>query len=186
MFALWDKDSWLPLNFCMFCLFAWLPLSFACYACWAWWDITAWLPQTFAWLLPVLSMAATLVCHPVVWGEGEGTIHHSTTLLFNYFSLKAFCIYETISPFLGLVLGKYTPLILWDFPRPWEISRVLRRIFQPNTSLLSAVYGYNTSRLELVYGHSLINNLSLGMYQELHPLSAISIDSVKINTSLKA
>ena len=95
MFAWWDIDSWLPLSFACFVCYAcfarwgitaWLPLTFACYACFTWWDITAWLPLSFAWLLPVLSMAATIVCHPVVWGEGEGTIHHSTTLLFNYFS----------------------------------------------------------------------------------------------------
>ena len=42
----------------------------------------------------------------------------------------------------------------------------------------------NTSRFEAVYGHSLIINPSLGMYQEIHPCRASSIDSVKINTSL--
>ena len=31
-----------------------------------------------------------------------------------------------------------------------------------------------------MYGHSLITNPSLGMYQEIHPHRAISIDSVKI------
>ena len=35
-----------------------------------------------------------------------------------------------------------------------------------------------------MYGHSLITNPSLGMYQEIHPWRAMSIDSVKINTSL--
>ena len=43
----------------------------------------------------------------------------------------------------------------------------------------------NTSRFEAVYGHSLIINSSLGMYQEIHPCRASSIDSVKINTSLQ-
>ena len=42
----------------------------------------------------------------------------------------------------------------------------------------------NTSRLEAVYGHSLIINPYQGMYQEIHPCMAGSIDSVKINTSL--
>ena len=42
----------------------------------------------------------------------------------------------------------------------------------------------NSSRFEAVYGHSLIINPSLGMYQEIHPCRASSIDSVKINTSL--
>ena len=42
----------------------------------------------------------------------------------------------------------------------------------------------NASRFEAVYGHSLIINPSLGMYQEIHPCRASSIDSVKINTSL--
>ena len=43
----------------------------------------------------------------------------------------------------------------------------------------------NISRAEAVYGHSLIITPSLlGMYQEIHPSSAVSIDSVKINTSL--
>ena len=42
----------------------------------------------------------------------------------------------------------------------------------------------NTSRLEAVYGHSLIINPYLGMYQEIHPCRAVSIGSVKINTSL--
>ena len=42
----------------------------------------------------------------------------------------------------------------------------------------------NTSRLETVYGHSLIIDLYQGMYQEIHPCMAGSIDSVKINTSL--
>ena len=42
----------------------------------------------------------------------------------------------------------------------------------------------NTSRLEAVYGHSLIINSYQGMYQEIHPCMAGSIDSVKINTSL--
>ena len=67
--------------------------------------------------------------------------------------------------------------------RPREISRASGDLF-PNTSLLSAVYGYNTSRLEAVYGHSLIINPYRGMYQEIHPCMAGSIDSVKINTSL--
>ena len=43
----------------------------------------------------------------------------------------------------------------------------------------------NTSRLEAVYGHSLIINPYQGMYQEIHPCRAGSIDSVKINTSLQ-
>ena len=42
----------------------------------------------------------------------------------------------------------------------------------------------NSSRFEAVYGHSLIINPSLGMYQEIHPSKASSIDNVKINTSL--
>ena len=42
----------------------------------------------------------------------------------------------------------------------------------------------NSFRFEAVYGHSLIINTSLGMYQEIHPYRASSIDSVKINTSL--
>ena len=42
----------------------------------------------------------------------------------------------------------------------------------------------NASRLEAVYGHSLVINPSLGMYQEIHPYRAMSIVSVKINTSL--
>ena len=42
----------------------------------------------------------------------------------------------------------------------------------------------NISRLEAVYGHSLIINPYQGMYQEIHPCMAGSIDSVKINTSL--
>ena len=42
----------------------------------------------------------------------------------------------------------------------------------------------NSSRFEAVYGHSLIINPSLGMYQEIHPCNASSIDSIKINTSL--
>ena len=42
----------------------------------------------------------------------------------------------------------------------------------------------NTSRLEAVYGHSLIINPYQGMYQEIHPYRAGSIDSVEINTSL--
>ena len=42
----------------------------------------------------------------------------------------------------------------------------------------------NTSQLEAVYGHSLIINPYQGMYQEIHPCMAGSIDSVKINTSL--
>ena len=42
----------------------------------------------------------------------------------------------------------------------------------------------NSSRFEAVYGHSLIINPSLGMYQEIHPCKAMSIGSVKINTSL--
>ena len=42
----------------------------------------------------------------------------------------------------------------------------------------------NSSRFEAVYSHSLIINPSLGMYQEIHPFRASSIDSVKINTSL--
>ena len=42
----------------------------------------------------------------------------------------------------------------------------------------------NISRLEAVYGHSLIINPYQGMYQEIHPYRAGSIDSVKINTSL--
>ena len=33
-----------------------------------------------------------------------------------------------------------------------------------------------------VYGHSLIINLSPGMYQEIHPYRALGINSVKINT----
>ena len=41
-----------------------------------------------------------------------------------------------------------------------------------------------TSRFEAVYGHSLIINLSLGMYQEIRSSRVSSIDSVKINTSL--
>ena len=135
MFALWDIDSWLPLSFACFVCYAcfawwgitaWLPQTFACFA---WWDITAWLPLSFAWLLPVLSMAATIVCHPVVWGEGEGTIHHSTTLLFNYFSLKAFWIFETTSPSLGLVLGKYTSPRILRFPLPLGNLQGLRDAF---------------------------------------------------------
>ena len=42
----------------------------------------------------------------------------------------------------------------------------------------------NTSRTNTVYGHSLIFNTSLGMYQEIHPGRVISIDSIRINTSL--
>ena len=42
----------------------------------------------------------------------------------------------------------------------------------------------NTSRLEAVDVHSLIINPYLGMYQEIHPRSAVSIGSVNINTSL--
>ena len=42
----------------------------------------------------------------------------------------------------------------------------------------------NISRLEAVYGHSLVINPYHGMYQEIHPFGAGSIDSVKINTSL--
>ena len=42
----------------------------------------------------------------------------------------------------------------------------------------------NTSRFEAVYGHFLIINPSLGIYQEIHPCRASSIDCVKINTSL--
>ena len=42
----------------------------------------------------------------------------------------------------------------------------------------------NPSRLEAVYAHSLIINPYLGMYQEIHPCRAVSIGSVKINTSL--
>ena len=42
----------------------------------------------------------------------------------------------------------------------------------------------NTSQLEAVYGHSLIIISYQGMYQEIHPCMAGSIDSVKINTSL--
>ena len=41
-----------------------------------------------------------------------------------------------------------------------------------------------TSRAEAVYGHSLIINPSLEMYQKIHPYRAMSIDSVRINTSL--
>ena len=48
-----------------------------------------------------------------------------------------------------------------------------RRGFQPYTS-----------RLEAVYGHFLIINPYQGMYQEIHPCMAGSIDTVKINTSL--
>ena len=43
----------------------------------------------------------------------------------------------------------------------------------------------NISRLEAVYGHSLIINPYQGMYQEIHPCMAGSIDSVKINASLQ-
>ena len=42
----------------------------------------------------------------------------------------------------------------------------------------------NTSRLEAVYVHSLIINPYQGMYLEIHPCRAGSIDSIKINTSL--
>ena len=42
----------------------------------------------------------------------------------------------------------------------------------------------NSSRFEAVYGHSLIINPFLGMYQEIHPCRARSIDSGKINTSV--
>ena len=42
----------------------------------------------------------------------------------------------------------------------------------------------NTSRLEAVYDHSLIINPYQGVYQEIHPCRAVSIGSVKINTSL--
>ena len=34
----------------------------------------------------------------------------------------------------------------------------------------------DTSQLEAVYIHSLINNPSLGMYQEIHPYSAMNFD----------
>ena len=43
----------------------------------------------------------------------------------------------------------------------------------------------NTFQLDAVYNHSLIINPSLGMYQEIHPYRAISIGSIKINTSLR-
>ena len=42
----------------------------------------------------------------------------------------------------------------------------------------------NSSRFEAVSGHSLIIYPSLGMYQEINPCRASSIDSVRINTSL--
>ena len=42
----------------------------------------------------------------------------------------------------------------------------------------------NTSRPEAVYGHSLIINPSVVMYQEIHPYSAVNIDSIIITTCL--
>ena len=59
-----------------------------------------------------------------------------------------------------------------DFPRP-EGNLEVGGDVQPNSSRFGAVYG-----------HSLIINPFLGMYHEIHPLRASSIDSVKINTSL--
>ena len=42
----------------------------------------------------------------------------------------------------------------------------------------------NSSRFDLVYGNSLIIYPFLGIYHEIHPFRASSIDSVEINTSL--
>ena len=54
-------------------------------------------------------------------------------------------------------------------------------ILWPNTSRLNTIWP-NTSRLEAVYGHSLISNLAQGMYQQIHPYSAMNIDSVKLKS----
>ena len=84
------------------------------------------------------------------------------------------------------VLG-FTSLTTKRFPEAWEMSRGRspRDISRAGGNLeVGRDVKPNTSRLKAVYGHSLIINLSLGMYQQIHPSRAVSIYSVKINTSL--
>ena len=91
------------------------------------------------------------------------------------------------------VLGCTSPLTS-RFPsafglRPQDISRASGNLLvvgdvQPNTSLLSAVYGYNTSQLEAVYSHSLIINPSLGMNHEIYRYRA-SIWKVFVSVVLR-
>ena len=61
---------------------------------------------------------------------------------------------------------------------PWEI------ILELGNLLVVGDVKLDITQLEAVYGHSLVVNPSLGMYQAIHPYSAMNFDSLKINTSL--
>ena len=63
-------------------------------------------------------------------------------------------------------------------------TSLLSAVYGYNTFLLSAVYGYNTSQLEAVYSHSLIINPSLGMNHEIYGYRA-SIWKVFVSVVLR-
>ena len=74
-------------------------------------------------------------------------------------------------------------------PDDQEISQGPRDISRAEGNLeVRGDVQLNSSRFKAVYGHSLIINSSLGMYQEIYSYiyiyRAMSIVSVKINTSL--
>ena len=68
--------------------------------------------------------------------------------------------------------------------REWPYTALSRDVLYTYTAERRGVLYTYTARFEAVYGHSLIINPSLGMYQKIHPHRAMSIDNVKINTSL--
>ena len=71
-------------------------------------------------------------------------------------------------------------------PDHQEISRgprdVLKDIWRPQENL--EIRFISAQDIKTVYGHSLIINLSLGMYQKIHPNRVSCIASAKINALL--